>query len=186
VIKTIPIDHILSYLVGSLFPLVFINEVKEKPLFNSTVFYKGLCFQVFVFLPIGYYLVLRWPDWSWMYFIDYRDYPVILTYIAVGFYLVSFLLGYSITGILIKRGLISFTYIITGLFCAGCLALFLFGRENLFYLGRYNEFVEKTAEPFYKNKDFVLGFVIIGIYFFVPLLLIFRKELQKRLSHPPF
>ena len=142
-IKTVPFDVILSFIIGSSVALWFKEELQAgvRPWFNP-YFGAALVFECFFYLPLGLWLYYFHTAWSWMYFFDPASLkPVtlaVLGVIAVSCYLLSLVFGFQLAQFLIRRkkqkaalAVTGFALLLLGLFC-------LFTLKRLLYVGDYH------------------------------------------------
>ncbi len=177
-IETIPLDHILSWMVGLLFALASKNAQKNSSSPFNRYFKRGLLYQIFVFLLIGFYLATVWPAWSWMYFINPEE-KTALTYLLVLCYVLSYLVSFVVGWVLIKKNLEKAVYTIFG-FLIFMFLLLTFGFLNrIMHVGGYEEFVDGFARDAFNYPEFMWSMTVIGIYFFVPLIFLLRKTYKE-------
>lgn len=174
-IKTIPLDHIISLGVGIFLALTSAPQIKKwglrGPHFKRSVFY-----QIFVFLVIGFYLATVFPAWSWMYYINPEEHSSLLTYGFVLNYFPAFLVGYFISGILIRRGKSQIVRIILGIDIVGLILYSLISWERLMFVGGYEEFIDGFARSALNYPFFLWSMAVIGVYFFIPLVIVAIKN----------
>lgn len=180
-IETIPLDHILSLMIGLLFPLVSERAQKSSSSPFNRYFKRGLLFQIFVFFPIGLYLATLWPAWSWMYFINPEG-KSLLTYLMVVDYIVIYCVGFVAGWGLIRRRKSKEVRLILGISAIVLLLLTFVPYKRILYVGGYEEFVDGFARHAFKYPEFQISMTIIGIYFFIPLILLLRKTYREALS----
>lgn len=174
-IETIPLDHIISFGVGIFMALTSSKQIKRKGL-SGPHFKRAVLYQIFVFVVIGLYLATAFPAWSWMYYINPEEHSTLLTYGFVLNYFVAFIVGYLIGGVLILKDKIK---IALSLLILDIIALIVYSGlswERLMYVGGYYEFIDGFARSALKYPFFLWSMIIIGIYFFVPLIIVAMKN----------
>ena len=174
-------DYFINLLTGSLIALSAWREIEgtSVSILSLPSFKQAVLFGLLVFLPIGYYLAIVFPDWSWMYFIDPSKHSIFLTLLCVTLYFPALLLGYLLTALLIRfdRGTLA-----SGPFLVGVLGFLFFltvPYERIIVLGTYNEFRTGNAPSIFSQPFFLASMAVIGIYYFVPLGLILWKNYKK-------
>jgi hypothetical protein len=178
VIETIPLDHILSWMVGFLFALSSRKAQKDFSTPFNKYFKRGLLYQIFVFFIIGLYLATFWPAWSWMYFINPEG-KTGLTYLMVIYYILSYCLAFILAWFLIRKDLEKILYALFGILIIAFLLLTLIPLKRLMFVGGYEEFVDGFARSAFNYPEFFWSMVVIGIYFFIPLIILLRKTYKE-------
>lgn len=102
-VATVPFDVILSFGIGlgvawtaRIHLAAAPRLVPSRPLWAVTIF------QLVVFCPIGAYLYVVHPDWSWNYFIDPQSLPGWFGIVAIGSYAVAGVAGFLVGGHLVR------------------------------------------------------------------------------------
>lgn len=182
-IETIPLDYFINFLVGSLFALSGWNSIrKEKKFILNPYFKRALIFGAFVFLPIGYYLAIFYRDWSWMYFVENSS-PA-FTFLVVTGYILSLLLGYLISGFLIKVDGGALSFVPAGIGLLGILFFSTVYYKRLLFIGTYREYYTYSAKPVLSHPWFLISMTVIMLYFFIPLIYLLSRNMRE--SGTPF
>jgi len=180
VIETIPLDFLISFIVGHLFVLTAEEGIKSSEWFFDRYLARAVLFQVVVFIPIGLYLYLNWPAWSWMYFIDPHRHPAwIGPLMATEGYLFALLAGYLVAHNFVLTDNKGAAYLTLIMAVVALLTLIFVPIKNLAHVGTYQEFVEGRAPLAIRNLHFSISMVVVGIYFFIPLLFLLVKNLRE-------
>ncbi len=80
---TLPIDLGLSVAAGSTVALAGRSTAEETKLVRSPALWALVAFELLVFVPVGAYLLWRFPAWSVMYLIEPDSLPMPPAYLAV-------------------------------------------------------------------------------------------------------
>lgn len=133
---------------------------------------RSAAFGLFVFLPLGGFLVWEYTDWSWMYLVDARKTPAWVSVLAVLTYPAAGLAGHLGTERLIRRGTgavspIELLPAAAGALGAAAVTLLLWDR--LIVVGRYAEWELRLARPMWLHGPwmwdlFLVGTVIVGAF----------------------
>ena len=174
-IATVQFDIPASFIIGLFFTLIAKDQIRAEVarVFHRT-FWTAFLFQLLVFVPIGIYLYVRYPDWSLMYFVDPDALsPAMNILVPVG-YQAAMVVGFLVGQSLVRRenekavlGLLIGTSAILGLYS-------LLTLSRFYYVGEYSQFAgwgSTEATPIYKHS-LGLDFVFIGLYFFIPFLIV--------------
>ena len=183
-------DFNISFVLGLVFTLTAAPALKKEKSIYNRYFRRAFLFQLLVFVPMGIYLVTTWPDWSWMYIIDTSRHPNQVwlgpLLASVG-YMVMMLIGY-VTGHVLVR--INEESAVRLLIVMGLLGMSLAGflpfhpRPGVMWLGTTAQFRDGTAPLALKDSLWVISFVIIGIYFFIPFAWIIMKNRKESQALP--
>lgn len=183
-------DFNISFVLGLYFALSAAPALKqEKSIFNR-YFRRAFLFQLLVFVPMGIYLVTTWPDWSWMYTIDTSAHPNQVwlgpLLASVG-YMVMMLIGYITGHVLVRINEESSARLLMvmgliGLALAGFLPFY--PRPGVMWLGTTEQFRAGIAPLAIKDTKWVVSFIIIGIYFFIPFAWIVIKNKKESQGLP--
>ena len=163
---------------GSILALTAGPDIKRNGVFTK-YFWRAFIFQIFIFFPIGLYLFLTWPDWSWMYWVNNITTPGWVKVLALSGYIVSFLIGYIASAYFIKQDRQSVAYVLVAIGVIGILVISVVGFKSLIHLGTHEEFVMETAPYVWEDPKFVISAVLIGIYFGLPAAILIYKNLQE-------
>jgi len=181
-------DFNISFVLGLAFALTAGPALKREAGIMNRYFWRAVLYQLLVMVPIGIYLVVRWPDWSWMYIIDPSAHPnqmwAGLCCATVG-YMSALLAGYISGYLCIRINEESVAKLLMALGIIGLvLATFLpyLPRPGILWLGTTSEFRAGGAKLAVSDPAWVISFVIIGVYFFVPLAYLVRKNRKESQS----
>lgn len=183
-------DFNISFVLGLAFALTAGPALKREAGIMNRYFWRAVCFQLLVMVPIGIYLVVRWPDWSWMYIIDPSEHPNQMwvgLFCATAGYMAALLAGY-ISGYLCIRineesvARLLMTLGIIGLIAATFLPYL--PRPGILWLGTTEQFRFGGAKLAITDPAWVVSFAVIGVYFFVPFLILLRKNRKDSQSVP--
>ncbi len=177
-IETVFLDQFISLLWGSVLALTAYPSVKKDGVYTK-YFWRAFLFQIFIFFPIGLYLFLTWPDWSWMYWVNNDTTATWIKVVALSGYIISFLFGYIISGYGIKKGSNWIAYALSIIGILGILIISIVGYKSLIYLGTYEEFFKEVAPYAWQDSRFVISAILIGIYFGVPGAYLIIKNLHE-------
>ena len=184
-IKTIPIDIFLSFVVGQILALSAAPMLKKEDSMLNTYFLRAILFQLLVMIPIAYFLSWRWTAWSWMYFVDISRHSSLWTHAAIWTYLVAMIAGFHIAYLCIRAGKTAASYIYLAFGIVGACG-FLFGLAGRVFLHIQNDFGNWTEAPSWFNAKggplipwFWLWMFLVGIYFFVPLAYILLLNIRE-------
>lgn len=177
-IETIPLDHILSWMVGFLFAVSSKRSLKNFPSPFNRYFKRGILFQIFVFFPIGLYLATIWPAWSWMYFINPEG-KTLLTYLMVVGYIISYCIAFLLGWYFIRKDMEKIIYALFGILIVGFLLLTFIPLKRIIFVGGYEEFVDGFARKAFDYPEFLWSMTLIGLYFFIPLIILIRKNYKE-------
>ncbi len=163
-IKTVPFDIPLSFIIGMLIPLVCPKGISaSKSLINNRYFLAAVLFELFFFIPLGTYLYFFHPDWSLMYFVD----PSALSQaaveaiglIALSSYMASTVAGFLVASRLIRSGKTSLATAVLIVLLVGLSAFSLVTMDQLTSVGSFSAWsaTPKTTTPLYLHR---IGYVI--------------------------
>ncbi len=137
-IKTIPLDIIFSFLIGTIFALISKNEIEKNESYKTLGFKLAGIYGLWFGLTVTYFY-FKYPDWMYCYFLD-----VSLILIIVGWFMfmsalfLAGLSGYLLSASFIKLKLNKFILTIYSLVMFGL--VFLFTSDRYFVLGNYKQF----------------------------------------------
>ena len=136
---------------------------------------NAAAYLLFVFLPMGGFLVYAYPAWSWMYLVDPQETPVYVSVLAVCLYPLCGFVGYLVTERLLRRGSGLF-WLPLALALTGSTSVTLLLWKRLVPVGRYAEWKLEIARPMWLHGPwmwdmFLIGGVIVGTF-----LLILRRN----------
>ena len=145
------------------------DTTAQQPLLNAAAY------LLFVFLPMGGFLVYAYPAWSWMYFINPEEAPVYVSVAAVLLYPVCGLVGYVSTERLLRRGsAVAWLPAMVGGLGSTAVTLLLWGR--LVPVGRYAEWELDVARPMWLNGPWMWDMLLIGGVITGTLLVVLRMN----------
>lgn len=178
VVKTLPLDMLLSQGLGMAFSLAQGEKEQEKSSVFATEYFRvGLLFHLVVAFGVALLCYILHPDWMLMYYGDHRKIPrAIIAYIFSG-YFAMYTLGFFTVPHLrrIKRelpwaaffSLLAFIFAFIGL-----------SFHRLWNVGTYHEYHDGTAAPVTRTSLFpVLGLSMPGAVGGLALVL---KKLDER------
>lgn len=163
-IKTVPIDLALNLAMGSSFVLASRATIPAETLVRSTSLWALIFFELVVFLPVGAYLLWRYPEWSYMYLLEAGSFGFADWFLA-GSYPVAGLVGWGVARVLVRRDR---EWVALG-FCVACTllggAVIAFGFRQLLSVGTTATFrAGGTMTALYDSPlAWVLAAVVIGI-----------------------
>lgn len=179
-VKTVFQDIIAITIVGALFARVGQRYVIQAPtLFMSRAFRYAFFFVIFIWSPIALYLLMVYPAWSWWYYVPpqkFTFYHIIGPVILEIFLMIA---GFAVAGEYVKKG----KFGLANTFIAGLviayLAILVFPMDVWTRLGTYEEFYSGQARPIFEQSRARIEFLIIGLYFFLPLVYLFSRLSKK-------
>lgn len=133
-------------------------------------------YLLFVFLPMGGFLVYAYPAWSWMYLLDPQDAPVWVSVAAVGLYPVCGFIGYLATQHLLRRGAGGLAFAPLALALAGSTAVTLGLWRRLVPVGRFAEWELEIARPMWMHGPWMWDMFLIGGVITSTFLLLLRHN----------
>jgi hypothetical protein len=162
VIKTVPFDIPLSFIIGMLVPLACPLGVRSvKSIAMNRYLLGTVLFVLFFFVPLGAYLYYYYPDWSLMYFIDPSAYQentiIIIGALALVSYMAAAKAGFFISAKLIRGGNRKTVYLILGLVLLALAIFSALSFNQLMSVGTYAEYTANTTVPLYSH---LIGWVI--------------------------
>ena len=179
-IKTIPEDLFISLFLGALFALTAARSLKStESTFRHPYFRRAVLFQLFIFVPIGIYLIYYFPAWSWMYFLNPQAHSIWWSVLAIGGYFVLMVLGFILAQYFIKKDQIGAARGVMGVGALGFLCFFFLPIRRLSVVGTYEEFESGNALYVFQNLHWLISMIVIGIYFGLPLFYIIRKNIRE-------
>lgn len=180
-IKTIPLDLIISFFLGLVFALTAAPLLEKEESFINTYLVRALLFQLLVFIPFGLFLAWRWTAWSWMYLVNPNNHTRWWTLGGVIGYLPAMIMGFHIAYSLIRLGKKSqiYWYIIGSLM--GLVLIFAGMGGRLYHV--HDSWLPPNRiheAPTWFNFWFMLTMTIGGAYFFMGLSYILRLNRADR------
>ncbi len=177
-VKTVFLDQFISLMWGSILALTAYPSIKREGIFTK-YFWRAFLFQLLIFFPIGLYLFLTWPDWSWMYWVNNFTTPLWVKILALSGYIISFLIGYLLSAYAIKKDTMWVAYLLAGIGAAGIVIISVAGIKSLIYVGTREEFIKEVAIPAWRDPKFTISMILIGLYFGIPGAILIYKNLKE-------
>jgi hypothetical protein len=163
---TIPMDAAVSLTTGHAFAIAARDAVSDDPDRARACLRRGRLFTTLVFVPLGLYFWVRWPDWTWMYIAGRRSRSLPVTALGYCCYLVAHELGYRNAARLIEDGRTDEAVI----HCAASLSVLAlisaFGWRRFRWQGTAAEFEAGTAVDVLSSRDFRMSMLVTGTIFF--------------------
>ncbi len=151
------------------------DAMVQKPFMNAA------SYLVFVFLPMGGFLVYLYPAWSWMYLVNPAETPVYVSVGAVLLYPLCGFIGYLSTERLLRRDSpLAWLPVVAGGVGSSAVTLILW--ERLVPVGRYAEWELDIARPMWLNGPWMWDMFLIGGVITGTFLLLLRTN--SRLGKP--
>ncbi len=163
---------------GSVLAITAAPDIKKNGVFTK-YFWRAFLFQLLIFFPIGLYLFLIWPDWSWMYWVNNSTTPTGIKVLALSGYIISFLIGYIGSAYAIKAGKDIVAYILAIIGAAGIIIISIIGYKSLIHIGTYEEFLKEVAPYVWYDTRFIISMIIIGLYFGIPGIIVIYLNLKE-------
>lgn len=159
-IPAVPIDLVLNVAFGSSVALASRRSLGDQQLLRTPALWSLLSLQVFLFVPVGIYLLFMHPAWSMMYLHDANALPVPDTALAAGYPLAA-LVGFLVARkLIVKSKLLPAVMIFLGsMLLSG--AIVWFGREQLLVLGTTQAF-RSGPETMRATLGSELSFIVAG------------------------
>lgn len=163
-IKTVPFDIPLSFLMGMLIPLACPKGIASAEHIVLNRYFLGvMLWELFFMVPLGTYLYFFYPDWSLMFFVD----PATMTEStlrivgasALSFYVAAGAGGFILAAQFIRKEQTSTARIV---FMAVLGALLIFNAitmAQLTQVGSYSDWMAlpRTTVPIYAHR---IGFIV--------------------------
>jgi len=179
VVKTVPHDILLSYIFGHLFALVRPRAASESGSMKADIgFKRALAFQLLVFVPIGIFLLIVLPSWSFFYLLNPKGPLVILPILGILGYVAAMIIGYMHGASLAKSGNLKGSLISIGIVLAVAFVLFVVFHRRFLFVGTFEEFRALTGTPpinFFEPRILIFA-AIIGAYFMGPLIYVLHRN----------
>jgi hypothetical protein len=168
VIKTIPLDLWISFVLGLVFALSAAPLLAKEESIVNTYFVRAMVFQVLVFVPIGLFLAWKWTAWSWMYIINPMSHSRYWTLFAVLCYIPAMKFGFHIAYMCIRAGkkAQAYWYLGTGVLAIGIISFGMFGRLYRVSNAYIPLKMVHTAPGWFGSGWFLLSMIIIIAIFF--------------------
>ncbi len=147
VIETVPFDLIMNFGVGLATAWTAREEIRLSKGIPWRPLLALLAFEVLVFCPLGAYLYLVHPDWSWNYFLDPRALPGWVGILAVGGYAALAAAGFAVGVLLVRRGSAHRLLQAVGVVAALLAAYFAVFFQRFLWVGRFADYQAGPAAP---------------------------------------
>ncbi len=178
-VPTIPYDVLINLFLGLWVPFCARKQLRnEVSMYGNPYFEFALLYQIFIFLPVSFYLYLKYPAWSWMYFVDPATLPVYGVVITFLSYPVAMLIGYGYAAKAARRDQIRPIYSAMGATLFGLAMLVLSTLRRLWTVASYSEYHQGLGAPLWGTPLRIELLVIISINF-IPLLFFSVKLLRE-------
>lgn len=161
-IKTIPLDLLISFVIGAICALSAAEALeKEESMFN-TYFFRANIITLTSIIPLGIYLANRYTAWSWMYYVDPGGHSRIWTWFAVSGYYIMMVIGFHVAyiNIKLKRKGNVYIYIALSLIAQSLILLSATGRFMYIHNDYSVWFAGKAPGLWQAWKGGVIGFHI--------------------------
>lgn len=161
---TIPMDSAFSFTMGHVFAVARRDTLRDDVEKERACLHRSRLFEVLVFVPLGMYFWLRWPDWTWMYLVD-RSRSLLLAALGLSLYPISHELGYRNAMRLIKAGRSdkALTH------CAASLVVLAlvsaFGWRRFRWQGTTADFINGNAVDVFSSRDFQISMLVAAAIF---------------------
>ncbi|MBI4576509.1 MAG: hypothetical protein HY722_09640 [Planctomycetes bacterium] len=152
---TVPMDVFLNLASGAGLALAA-GGPSRRGMAVTLVFHLG------VFVPLGAFLALRFPDWSWMYLLDAAAMPWTVP-VALALYASSGLAGYlagaRLLGAARRRAALGF--VAGGL--AGSAMVGVVGMDRLLHVGTLAEWQSSTADLAWQDPVWRVALPVLSL-----------------------
>lgn len=184
-IKTVPFDIILSFMIGLAVPLLLADRVKRAGgVMSDQSFLATALFELFFFIPIGAYLYFFHTDWSLMYFVDPGQYGIstriLIGVVSLSLYMGATVLGYAAASFMVRAGMERKAAIV---FVALAVLLGVFSAFTFRQLTMIGSFAEwralpRTSEPIFFHRAGILVGVdaLVATVFLAMAIMSLRRE----------
>lgn len=159
-IPTVPIDLVLNVAVGSSIALASRGTLRSQTLWRTPALWALIAFELFVFVPVGAYLLWRFPEWSVMYLLDAGALPMPDHGLAALYLVVAFGAFVATRQLLIKKRIWAALGVVAASLSLS-LAIAYFGRDSLLRVGSTQAF-RSAPETMRDVVGTQLGFVVAG------------------------
>jgi hypothetical protein len=136
---TVPIDLALNVVVGSSVALAGYATADQYKVLRSPALWTLVIFEMLVFLPIGVYLLARFPAWSIMYLFEPAALPIPAPYLAVLYPIVAIAVFVVCHRLIVRaRTRVALAVLAAGFILS--ILVFMLGSEQLVVLGTTAEY----------------------------------------------
>ncbi len=148
---TIPIDLILNLLVGESLAWASSGSVRRGEALTGRGLRTALVLTLLTFVPFSIFYLAVYPDWSWSYYVDPGEIPLMVTMAVPLWYLLAMVLGYAGAWAIVRSGrpggltaLVAVTVLVVG-------AVNLLTLDRVMAVGTYSNFHSGRAVPLMKD-----------------------------------
>ena len=173
-------------MLGMIVPLVCPRGIgASKSLLLNRYFLATILIELFLFVPLGGYLISFYPAWSLTYFINPADWSPenlqLLAGSALGGYLAANIGGFALAARLVRSGRARTAWVVLGSVAVVLAALSLATLKQLTQVGDYQDWVAapRTAVPIYSHRiGWIIGLdgLLMGVVLLFTLLELRREE----------
>lgn len=178
-VKTVPHDVLLSYVIGHIFAIASAKSCIEAGSVKENICFKrALVFQLLVFVPIGIFLLIVLPSWSFFYLVNPEGALVILPILGIICYVAAMIIGYRHGAFLARKGDLKSSLLVIGVVLIVASVLFIIFVRRFLFIGTYEEFhalVGTLPLNFFQPKVLIIA-AVIGVYFLGALLYVLHKN----------
>jgi hypothetical protein len=181
VIPTVPQDVFISLSTGQLFALTAAHDIRSGDAARDRrAFLRAAGFAAFVWWPIGVYLMVAYPAWSWMYAVDPVAHPW-LGYVATLAYPAAGLGGYALGRALVRAR--REAWLAFGIVAAnvGLGALVIVPWRRFARVGTYAEWTAGGGVPLLADARWLRDMAVIGVVFGAAAAAVVLYNLRDRL-----
>jgi hypothetical protein len=179
VVPTIPYDVLINLFIGLWIPFCARKQLRnEASIYGNPYFEFALLYQIFIFLPVSFYLYLKYPAWSWMYFLDPGEIPAYSVAITFLSYPMAMLIGYGYAAKGARRDQIRPIYSAMGATLFGLAMLVISTLRRLWTVASYADYHQGSGVPLWGDPLSGELMVIISINV-IPLLFFSVKFLRE-------
>lgn len=76
--------------------------MEAQSVLRSRAFGGVLAFALLIYLPMGIFFYLQWPDWSWLYYVDPRSVSMAVTGLVWLAYPIAVLFGFGLAASIVR------------------------------------------------------------------------------------
>ncbi len=159
-IPTVPFDVALNIAIGASLAWAGKDTQVEGRVWRSAALGALLALEALVFLPVGAYLLTRYPDWSMMYLVDVSGLPPTIRLTVLALYPIAAVSAFVAARRLLKQHRKAG---VAGLIALGiglALAIAYVGQTALLSVGTAQTFAAGTARSLFETSLFYL--LILG------------------------
>jgi hypothetical protein len=156
----VPIDLVILLWLGATFGYCARERVRVDGLWAQPSLALVGTFLLMVVVPVGFYLYLVHPSWSWLYLIDPERLPALVVVPMVAVHALVLVGAYALGGRLVRAGRDVALRWAIAVSPALILLVVILLRERLFRYGSYGEFHQGLALPLFSVK---LGYVLVAV-----------------------